>query len=386
MTMDANDIAQKHGFELLRKEWDLAQISKLPRVQDQEVPIEGRLRVRLVSFADIQLNRKRRFVVKDLIPATGLAVIWGPPKSGKSFWAFDLMMHVALGWDYRGQRVQQGAVIYCAFEGQSGVEARVEAFRQQHLSNEPDDVPFYLEPVTLDLVKDHPELISVVGNTLNEVKPAVVVLDTLNRSFCGSESSDQDMTAYVQAADAVREAFECTVLIIHHCGVDGSRPRGHTALTGAADCQIAVKREQSGIFQVVVEFMKDGPEGFSVASRLEQVEVGLDLDGESITSCVVFEAEAGPASGRKSLSGQARIAFEQLRDAIAAEGKRPPANNHIPADIRAVPLSLWRRYCYAASISATDTQVAKQKAFQRAGQKLQDSGLIGKWEDLVWLA
>jgi hypothetical protein len=36
-------------------------------------------------------------------------------------------MHVALGWKYRDRRVQQGAVVYCAFEGQAGLRNRVEA-------------------------------------------------------------------------------------------------------------------------------------------------------------------------------------------------------------------------------------------------------------------
>ena len=63
------------------------------------------------------------------------------------------------------------------------------------------------------------------------------------------------MTAYVQAADAVREAFGCAVVLIHHCGVDGTRPRGHTSLTGACDAQLAVKRDGSGIITCTVEYM-----------------------------------------------------------------------------------------------------------------------------------
>jgi hypothetical protein len=114
-----------------------------------------------------------------------------------------------------------------------------------------------------------------------------VVLDTLNRSLTGSESSDEDMTAYVRAADSVCEAFNCAVVVVHHCGIESSRPRGHTSLTGAADAQIAVKRNAAGTIEANVEFMKDGPEGDSFAGRLESVQVGLDDDGEPITSCVV---------------------------------------------------------------------------------------------------
>jgi AAA domain len=52
--------------------------------------------------------------------------------------------------------------------------------------------------------------------------PILVVLDTLNRSLRGSESSDEDMTAYLNAADAIRETFNCVVVIVHHCGELGS--------------------------------------------------------------------------------------------------------------------------------------------------------------------
>ena len=43
-------------------------------------------------------------------------------------------MHVALGWEYRGRRVQQGAVVYLALEGGHGFPARVEAWRRRHLN------------------------------------------------------------------------------------------------------------------------------------------------------------------------------------------------------------------------------------------------------------
>jgi hypothetical protein len=32
--------------------------------------------------------------------------------AGKSFWTYDAVMHIVLGWEYRGRRVQQGSAIY----------------------------------------------------------------------------------------------------------------------------------------------------------------------------------------------------------------------------------------------------------------------------------
>src|SRR5262245_37115718 len=196
---------------------------------------------RLVPFNQLSPGTSSSYLVKGLIPRVGIVAVWGPPKCGKSFWAFDVAIHSALGWEYRGRRVIAGTVVYCAFEGAEGFKARAAAFRQHHSVASDAEVPFFLMPTRLDLVKDHAGLIASIQQ--QSETPVLVVLDTLNRSLRGSESSDEDMTAYLNAADAIREAFECAVVIVHHCGVDGTRPRGHTSLTGTVDAQLAVKRD-----------------------------------------------------------------------------------------------------------------------------------------------
>ena len=47
---------------------------------------------------------------------------------------------------------------------------------------------------------------------------------------------------------------------------------------------------------MTVEYLKDGPEGDTIVSRLEQVEVGTDEDGEPITSCVVVPVDGAPVA------------------------------------------------------------------------------------------
>jgi hypothetical protein len=50
----------------------------------------------LVRFDDVAMSSASADLVKNVLPRSGLAVVWGPPKCGKSFWLFDLLMHVAL--------------------------------------------------------------------------------------------------------------------------------------------------------------------------------------------------------------------------------------------------------------------------------------------------
>jgi hypothetical protein len=344
---------------------------------------------RPVRFKDIRLRTDRPYLVKGIIPREGLVVVWGPPKCGKSFWTFDVAMHVALEWQYRGRRVQPGTVCYIACEGERGLGARTEAFRLRKLAEAEDiDPSFYLLTTRLDLVADADELVADIKAEIGTEQCAAIVIDTLNRSIPGSESKDEDMSAYVKAADLLREAFGAAVIIIHHCGINGERPRGHTSLTGAVDAQIAVKRDAADRIITTVEFMKDGPEGEEIVSRLAVVEVGDDEDGDAITSCVIEAADdedRSAATSKAKLSPANARALQLLDNAVAEAGESPPASNHIPSGRRCVTESVWRDYCYLGSIS-DGKQNAKRMAFNRAASALLAAGRIGKWDPWVWVA
>src|SRR2546421_3520366 len=113
------------------------------KTQSDDANGEAAPRFKPVRFKDIKASRQRAYLVQGLLPREGLAVLYGPPKCGKSFWVFDVAMHIALGWDYRGRRVEQGSVVYVACEGDRGLGARKEAFLQEKLADADDaDPPF----------------------------------------------------------------------------------------------------------------------------------------------------------------------------------------------------------------------------------------------------
>jgi AAA domain len=329
----------------------------------------------LVRFAEIRLDPTRNCLVQGFIPREGIVVVWGPPKCGKSFLVFDLTVHVALGLVYRGRRVVQGSVVYIACEGERGFRARVEAFRQAHKGDAPIDPPFYLLTTRLDLAGDVDELIQEIAAQIGDADTcAAIVVDTLNRSLNGSESSDEDMGAYIRAADQLRERFRCAVIIIHHCGVEKGRPRGHTSLAGAADAQIAVMRDGAGgEIVATVEWMKDDAGGEKIASRLEVVEIGFDEDGEPITSCVVVPADPAKASGTSrgpGPSARQRRALELLEAEIKLHGQDMEPGNHVPPFTRAVSRDIWREACYRGLGVASNKTDAKRQAFNRAVEDL----------------
>ena len=338
----------------------------------------------LTRFNAVQLSTTAAYLVKDLIPAGGLTVIWGPPKCGKSFWTFDLSMHIALGKAYRGRRVQQGAVVYLALEGGHGFRARIEGWRREH---KVADAPFYLITDRTDLIRDHAELVAAIRAQAPDL-PRLVVIDTLNRSLAGSESKDEDMGAFIRAADAVREALNCAVLIVHHCGVDSTRMRGHTSLAGAVDAQHGVVRDGIGNIIVTVEWLKDGLEGDAIYSALERVELGTDDDGDPITTCVVVPVEGAPpkASPDRKLSDRQRLAVDALEECLSSPAAhKAPAAMQLPASIMVVPIAAWRDEMYSRGVLDRDAKSPRED-FRRVRNSLQTRGLIGVHSDLVWRA
>jgi hypothetical protein len=137
----------------------------------------------LIPFDAIRVDTAPAYLIKGIVPRVGLCVFWGPPKCGKSFLVFDLLMHVALGWEYRGRKVRQGPVVYCALEGCSAFKNRIEAFRQSRLQENASNVPFRLMAAPLSLVVDHTALIASIKE--QSAAPAIVAIDTLNRSSGG---------------------------------------------------------------------------------------------------------------------------------------------------------------------------------------------------------
>jgi hypothetical protein len=356
---------------------------------------------RLIPFNDLRPGTKSAYYVYGVIPRTGIVVVWGPPKCGKSFWVFDLAMHIALGWEYRGRRVEQGPVVYCAFEGAEGFNNRAEAFRRTHaeaLEREvafqrqwglPEEVWFHLLASNAKLVRDHKALIESIQGQVDK-PPTVVVLDTLNRSIDGSESKDKDMGDYLAAAEVIADAFWCVVIIVHHCGVDERRPRGHTSLPGAVATQIAIKRDAAGHVIAEVEAMKDGAEGAKFTSALKLVEVGTDEHAQAITSCAIIPVEATTASISAGKRAGSRITPNQqrfldiLRDAVLDAPDKHKTTVNIPGGRVAVSREWLKMCCISKGWLEDDGSNKGRAKFSGMINALAGKRIIGTSKLFVW--
>jgi hypothetical protein len=195
------------------------------------------------------------------------------------------------------------------------------------------------------------------------------------------------MARFLAAAERVAQELNCVVIIVHHCGIDASRPRGHTSLSGAVESQLKVERGNTGEVFVTVELAKDFAEGTEIVSRLEPVELGTDLDGDPITSLVVLPVE-GPIQRRtvtRKLSDRQWLGLAALDECACNFGDPAPATYQLPAGIKVVPLTAWRDELYRKSVLDREAKSPREE-FKRVRQQPQARGLIGIRDDLVWKA
>lgn len=285
-------------------------------------------------FDDVQPALMDGYLVKGVISAEAMSVVYGPSNSGKTFFALDIAYHIAIGAPWRQRRVTQAAVLYLAAEGGRGVANRIAALRAVHGVC---DVPFALRRAGLDLLHSEANL-QQIYDLIQQVKaryselPVLLVIDTLSRVMAGGdENSAADMTALIRNIDAIREATGAHVMLVHHTGKDTARgARGHSSLRAATDTEIEVgKSGEDGdeTRAALVTKQRDYQGGETFAFTLKSVPLGLDQDGDEVTSCIVEAAESesylAAKAAKKGIGGNQKIILDAF-DLLVADGYAKP--------------------------------------------------------------
>ena len=115
-----------------------------------EAPSTAEPPLPLIYYDDVAANVDCADFVEDLLTEGAMSVVYGPSNCGKTFFATDLGLHVALGWTWRDRETEVGAVIYCALEGSHGISNRIAAFKVEH--GVAGGVPFAIVPVSINLL------------------------------------------------------------------------------------------------------------------------------------------------------------------------------------------------------------------------------------------
>lgn len=232
------------------------------------------------------------WLIKKLLPAEGLGVIFGRPGSGKTFSVMDLAMHVAAGIPWRGLKVRQSGVSYVSPEaGRLGVN-RVIGWCRHHAIGWPEG--FRLSPAAINLCSDAADAEALIADIkANQPDCRLVVIDTLNRAMAGGdENSGEDMGRFVALCDLIAKELKAFVLVVHHSGKDAAKgSRGHSSLLGAVSLELEVTKEQGQPGTIKVTKMRDGEDGAEYGFDIDSVPLGHDEDGEEVTTGISLAAD-----------------------------------------------------------------------------------------------
>lgn len=291
---------------------EFAEVVDEPRTAEPATPDNNRFS--LVQAGDFSHGDHPGWLIKGVLPIADMAMVYGEPGSGKSFAVLDMVAAIARGEPWRGHKVKQGKVVYVCAEGSGGFRKRLHAYARHH-SIDLADIELYVVPraPNLLLMADAKELIKAIGSA------AVVVIDTLAQTTPGGdENAGKDMGKALGHCRRIHEATSALVILVHHSGKDASKgARGWSGLRGAADTEFEVLRMPMGRI-LRASKQKDGEDGQKWGFDLRVVPVGVDEDGDAVTSCVIEAAEVTFAGATSIVpKGVYQTAIVQALDVIA---------------------------------------------------------------------
>lgn len=286
-TVDRNSPSPQILWELARTcEWgDSCTADKKLVDPGLKQPITQNRRFKFFNELESDLNRP--WLVREIIPATGVVMIYGPSGSGKSFLVLDLIFALAMGQSWFGREIKAPvSVLYIGLEGQAGIYYRYVALCNRR--GTPSERLHCLVDEAVDL-RSTPGCTQLAEDIIREVgRGAVVVIDTLSRAIPGAdENSSSEVSLIMANCTMISQRINGVIVLVHHTGKDASKgPRGGTGFPAAVEASIEVTRT-GDVRGWKLPKVRDGEDGKYQRFRLDTVPAGSDADGNSITSCVV---------------------------------------------------------------------------------------------------
>lgn len=223
--------------------------------------------------------------IKNILPITGLAMIFGGSGAGKSFFILDVIASIARGSTWHGKKTKKGRVIYIAAEGANGFRKRLRAYAKHH--------KIALQDIDLHIIAATPNIYTGdVAPLIEDIQNAggadVVVIDTLAQVTVGAnENGGEDMGLVISHCQLLGEELRALIILIHHSGKNSKNgSRGWSGLKGPLDVEIEISKKGKSCLAIITK-QKDEADGERFPFALKQVWLENDADGEPISSCVV---------------------------------------------------------------------------------------------------
>lgn len=228
----------------------------------------------LLDLQEVDEVQEPGWLIHGAIPANSIVQIYGKQKSGKTFLALDMALRIAVGMPWAGERYSRsGKVVYVAGEGLTGLRKRIQAWREHHDKTYTDLSSFWVIPTAVQL--GNPEhvygLIESIADRTGNQATDFIVFDTQARCTSGiDENSAQEMGVVVTHLDYIKEQTGATLVLVHHTPHNAERGRGSTAIPGALNTYIGVKKVGRKVVMTCAD-QKDAEEFDEVSFLLTDV-------------------------------------------------------------------------------------------------------------------
>lgn len=330
------------------------------------------------------------WLIKGILTRNEVSFLLGESQSGKSFLCIDMALSIARGTEWFGRRVVKGGVVYQAGESATGVRRkRLPAYRKHHACAG-DQVPFVLLQNPVDFYNSDEQVEEFIAECQHWKKTMpvpleLIVIDTFNKATPGANENDgKDVGMVLARCERVRKATGAHVMLVHHLNAGGTKARGHTSLFGNVENVVTVRKvidskdkDDRQIREWVVSKQKDGEDGVSGKFVLPSVEIGRDVDGDAVTSCVVaaptgYQSEADDPAGIL-VGGYNAVILRAIYDAVKEKGMIAPAacglsRGHMAVERR----DLWDKI---RSITEDDTTDIKDGETDEQAQQRRQANL-----------
>jgi AAA domain len=342
------------------------------------------------SYFDSTTPARPRWLVKAILPETGIGTLSGQWGSYKTTVALDLSVSVMTGLPFAGQyRVKRkGAVLYFAMEGAGTLQTRLAAIAKARGAAHQfpfawrGDCPMLTDKRAAEIMIGYVAEAAAHFEQTYDLPVALLWVDTMITAAGFAPKEENDAAATQKALTTLHKVASQTgalVMAVDHLGkAPEAGTRGSSNKEASVDTVLATlaDREPSGEVansRLAARKQRDGISGFETPFAPQTIELGTDEDGDPVSAVVLTWGEKQRPKPTAPLSTAAQLLLRVLKAILSAKGiPLVPAPG--AGVVQAIPVADLRKEFYSqytpdeGSKSPADR---RRVAFKRAMEALQ---------------